>query len=188
MTESMGGKLGNFKRKIKKLFLNPYYFILNKWSHEDYARKLGVNAGKNLHVYGNVSWGTEPWIITLGDNVHITSDCRFVTHDGATLLFRNIEPTLELTRPIVVGNDVYIGARSTIMGGVTIGNKVIIGAGAVVTHDIPDNSVAVGVPAKVIKTADEYFEKAKKESLGLGNLKYEEKDKALKEYYHYTSR
>lgn len=172
-------------RKLKKLFISPYYFILNKISHERYARTLGVNMGRNCHVYGKVSWGTEPWIITLGNNVHVTSECRFVTHDGATLLFRSQEPTLELTRPIVIGNDVYIGARSIIMGGVTIGDKVIIGAGTVVTHDIPDNSVAVGVPARVIKTADEYFEKAKKESLGLGNLKYEEKDRALKDYYHY---
>ena len=172
-------------RKIKKAITTPYYYILNKWSHESYARKLGVNAGYDFHVYGNVSWGTEPWIISIGNNVHVTAECRFVTHDGATLLFKNIEPTLELTRPIVIGNDVYIGARSTIMGGVTIGNKVIIGTGAVVTHDIPDNSVAVGVPARVIKTADEYFEKAKRESLGLGHLKYEKKDKALREYYHY---
>lgn len=172
-------------RKIKKLFVNPYYYILDKISHEKYAEKLGVNMGKGCRVYGKVSWGTEPWIITLGDNVHVTADCRFVTHDGGTLLFRDQEPTLELTRPIVIGDDVYIGARATIMGGVTIGSKVIIGTGAIVTHDIPDNSVAVGVPARVIKTADEYFEKAKRESIGLGHLKYEEKDRALKEYYHY---
>lgn len=62
---------------------------------------------------------------------------------------------------------------------------MIIGAGSIVTHDIPDNSVAVGVPAKVIKNIDEYFEKAKRESVGLGHLKYEEKDKALRKYYKY---
>ena len=56
------------------------------------------------------------------------------------------------------------------------------------THDIPDNSVAVGVPAHVIKTADEYFEKAKKESIGFGNLKYKAKDKKLREYYGYKKR
>ena len=72
-----------------------------------------------------------------------------------------------------------------IMPGVNIGNRVIIGAGAVVTRDIPDNSVAVGIPAKVIKTADEYFDKLKRESLHLGHLKGEEKDKALKKYYDY---
>lgn len=80
----------------------------------------------------------------------------------------------------------YIGNNVLLLPGVTVGSKVIIGAGAVVTHDIPDNSVAVGVPAKVIKTADEYFEKIQKESLHLGHLKGEEKDKALKKYYGYT--
>lgn len=72
------------------------------------------------------------------------------------------------------------------MPGVNIGNRVVIGAGAIVTRDIPDNSVAVGVPAKVIKTADEYFEKLKRESLHLGHLKGKEKDDALKKYYNYT--
>jgi serine acetyltransferase len=71
------------------------------------------------------------------------------------------------------------------MPGVTIGSKVIIGAGAIVTRDIPDNSVAVGVPARVIKTADEYFEKTQRESLHLGHLKGEEKDRALMKYYNY---
>lgn len=173
------------KRKLKKLVKMPYYAILSRLDRTKYVKKIGVNFGSNCHFYGNISWGTEPWIITLGDNVHITAECRFVTHDGATLLFRDREPTLELTRPITIGNNVYIGTRSIIMGGVKIGNNVIIGAGSIVTHDIPDNSVAVGVPARVIKTAEEYFEKAKEQSLGLGHLKYEEKDRALREYYGY---
>lgn len=128
----------------------------------------------------------EPWIITLGNNVHITEGVKFLTHDGGTLLFRNTVPDLEITKPIKVGNDVYIGNNVIILPGVTIGNKVVIGAGAIVTKDIPDNSLVVGVPAKVIKTADEYFEKIKKESLHLGHLKGQEKDKALMKYYKYT--
>ena len=51
----------------------------------------------------------------------------------------------------VIGNDVYIGAKSTIIGGVKIGNKARIGAGAVVITDVPDGCTAVGVPAKIIK-------------------------------------
>lgn len=101
------------------------------------------------------------------------------------LLFRNRVPDLEITKPIVIGNNVYIGNNVIILPGVTIGNNVIIGAGAVVSKNIPSNSVAVGVPAKVIKTADEYFEKIQKESLHLGHLKGVEKDKALMEYYQY---
>ena len=92
---------------------------------------------------------------------------------------------MEITKPIVVGDNVYIGNNVILLPGVTIGNNVIIGAGAVVSKDIPDNSVAVGVPARVIKSTDEYFEKIKKESLHLGHLKGKDKDDALKEYYGY---
>ena len=58
---------------------------------------------------------------------------------------------------IKVGDNVYIGRGATICMGVTIGNNCIIGAGAIVTKDIPDNSVAVGVPARRIKSIDEYY-------------------------------
>ena len=71
------------------------------------------------------------------------------------------------------------------MPGVTIGNNCIVGTGSIVTKDIPDNSVAVGIPAKVIKSTNEYLEKIKKESLHLGHLKGQEKDRALMDYYDY---
>ena len=146
---------------------------------------MALTSKGGVNIYGTVSWGTEPWIITLGSNVHITHGVKFITHDGGTLLFRHIIPDLEITKPITVGNDVYIGNNVMIMPGVNIGNRVIIGAGAVVTRDIPDNSVAVGIPAKVIKTADEYFDKLKRESLHLGHLKGQEKDRALMKLYNY---
>lgn len=118
--------------------------------------------------------------------MHLTNGVKFITHDGGTLLYRKNIPDLEITKPIIIGDDVYIGNDVTILPGVIIGNNVVIGAGAIVTKNIPDNSVAVGVPAKVIKTADEYLEKIKSESLHLGHLSGEEKDLALKKYYGYT--
>lgn len=151
-----------------------------------YAKKIGVNMKGNVYLYGNIGWSTEPWIITLGDNVHITDGVKFLTHDGGTLLFRDRVPDLEITKPIVVGNNVYIGNNTIILPGVTIGNNVIIGAGAVVSRNIPDDSVAVGVPARVVKSMDEYFNKIQSESLHLGHLVGLEKDIALKEYYGYT--
>ena len=101
------------------------------------------------------------------------------------MIYRQYVPDLEITKPIKIGNNVYIGNNVIILPGVTIGNNVVIGAGAVVSKNIPDNSVAVGIPARVIKTADEYFEKLQKESLHLGNLKRQDKDKALMKYYNY---
>ena len=170
--------------KIRKLYRYFYKLIVGKLNPVKYAKKVGVNMG-GVHLYGTISWGSEPWIITLGNNVHITNGVRFITHDGGTLLFREMVPDLEITKPVTIGNDVYIGNNVLLLPGVTIGNKVVIGAGAIVTRDIPDNSVAVGVPARVIKTADEYLEKTKRESLHLGYLKGEEKDKALRKYYGY---
>ena len=170
---------------IRKIYRFLYKTIVGKINPLKYAKKIGVNMGNNVHIYGNVSWGSEPWIITLGNNVHITDGVRFITHDGGTLLYRDKIPDLEITKPITLGDDVYIGNNVLFMPGATVGNNVIIGAGAVVTKRIPDNSVAVGVPARVIKTADDYLEKIQQESLHLGHLKYEEKDKALKEYFGY---
>ncbi len=164
-----------------------YRLYLQKMHPLKYAKKVGVNFQEGeLHIYGNVGWSTEPWIITLGKNVHITDGVRFVTHDGGTLLFRNQVPDLELTKPIVVGNDVYIGNCAIILPGVTIGNHVVIGAGAVVTKNVPDNSVVCGVPARVIKSTDEYFEKLQKESLHVGHLNGKEKDMKLRKIFGYN--
>ena len=95
---------------------------------------------------------------------------------------------MEITKPIVLGDNVYIGNNVIILPGVTIGSNVVIGAGAIVSRDIPNNSVAVGVPARVIKTVDEYLEKLKAESLHLGHLKGQEKDRALMKHFSYTGR
>ena len=91
----------------------------------------------------------------MGDNVTLASGSRLLTHDGST---KKIIGYSKVGR-IDIGNDVFIGAASIILPNVRIGNKVIVGAGSVVTKDIPDNSVAVGNPARVIGTYDEFVEK-----------------------------
>lgn len=161
-------------------------YIIAKKDPVDLARFLGVNFPEGgVHINGDVVWNTEPWLITLGNNVHITNGVRFITHDGGTLLFRNFEPDLEITKPIKVGDNVYIGNNVLILPGVTIGNNVVIGAGSVISKDVPNDVVVAGVPAKVIKSFEEYHEKLKNESLKLGHLKGKEKDEALKLYYGY---
>lgn len=163
-----------------------YRYFLGRLRPYKYMEKVGVNFPRGgVHIYGRVYWNTELWLITLGNNVHITDGVKFITHDGGTLLYRKFVPDLEITKPITIGNDVYIGNNVIILPGITIGNNCVIGAGAIVSHDIPDNSVAVGVPARVIKSADEYFEKIKAESIHLGNLKGQDKDRALMKYYNY---
>ena len=150
-----------------------------------YVRSLGVKVGENVRFYAvrPGMFSTEPWLITIGNNVFITAGCQFITHDGGTLILRKEVPDLEITAPISIGDDVYIGLNATILPGVTIGNRVIIGAGAIVAKDIPDNSVAVGVPARVVKTVDDYLASAKERSLHLGHLSGKVKERALKEHF-----
>ncbi len=165
-------------------------YILNqiraKLDPNGYVKSLGVKVGENVVFYAvrPGMFSTEPWLITIGSNVYITAGCQFITHDGGTLILRKEVPDLELTAPIEVGNDVYIGLNTTILPGVHIGNRVIIGAGSVVAKDIPSNSVAAGVPARVIKTVDEYLASAKERSLHFGHLSAKEKEMALKRHFN----
>ena len=150
-----------------------------------YARSIGVQLGENVHFYGmrSTAFSTEPWLIRIGNNVYITAGVQFITHDGGTLILRKEVPDLEYTAPIEIGNDVYIGLRS-ILPGTRIGNRCVIGGpGSVVTGVIPDNSVAAGVPARVIRSTDEYLEKLKQKSLHCGHLNSEEKMRFLKKHF-----
>lgn len=97
--------------------------------------------------------------VTFGDHVFIAPNCCFTTAEHA------IDPEMrkngvEIAKPIKVGNNVWIGAGSTILAGVTIGDNSVIGAGSVVTKDVPPNAVAVGVPCRVMREINEDDKKA----------------------------
>ena len=153
-----------------KIVLFPFKVAYKKLNPVGYAKSLGVRIGKNCHFYGDVYWSTEPYMIELGDNVHITHRVSFLTHDGAVLLFRNEVPDLEKIYPTRVGNNVFIGFQSIIMPGVTIGDNVIVAAGSVVTKDVPSGTVVGGVPAKVIKTTEDYYENVLQRNVHVGHL------------------
>ena len=71
---------------------------------------------------------------------------------------REDHPTIDMVGPIVVGNNVYLGYGAMVLPGVTIGDNSVIGAHAVVSKDIPPNCVAVGVPARPVRSSGEYRE------------------------------
>ena len=119
---------------------------------------MGMKAGvgfKRLH--GVILDPAHCWLIEIGDHVTMAPRVHILCHDASTKQF------LDYTKigRVTIGNNVFIGAESVVLPGVTIGSNVIIGANSTVTHDIPDNSVAAGSPARVICSLKDYLQKEK---------------------------
>lgn len=146
--------------KLKYLLSMVYRKYIGEYK---YAMKNGLISGTGVTVMGGVYFGSEPYLITLGDRVRISGDVRFITHDGGTWAFRREADKEKIVRfgKIKIGDDTFIGMRSIIMPGVTIGKNCVVGAGSIVTKDVPDRCVVAGMPAKVICTTDEYAQKCK---------------------------
>jgi len=110
-----------------------------------------IKIGDHVGISGSTINATTS--ITIGNNTNIGSGCIITDTDSHPIHWKvrreNTEPAP--TKPIVIGDDVFIGARSIILKGVTIGDGAVIGAGSVVSRDIPPRVVACGNPAVVIK-------------------------------------
>ncbi|MBQ4153928.1 MAG: acyltransferase [Clostridia bacterium] len=130
-----------------------------------FARNAGAKIGDNVTLPNVDMLGTEPCLVEIGDNVYFSGNqTQIITHDGGiSWTYRmGIAPQkYDIFGKVKIGNNCFIGVRSIILKGVTIGDNCVIGAGSVVTKDIPAGSVACGVPAKVISTCVEYYEKNK---------------------------
>lgn len=113
----------------------------------DYGYRISV--GENFYAnHGLVI--LDAGSVTFGNDVFIAPSCGFHT-SGHPIDFARRNQGLEYAYPIVVGDNVWIGAGVQVMPGVTIGSNVVIGSGSIVTKNIPSNSVAVGNPCKVIR-------------------------------------
>lgn len=160
-------------------------FCINYWKLKTnpmgYARSIGVRVGHKTRMLGMElgSFGSEPYLVQIGDNVSIASGVKFITHDGGVWVLRDQDPDMDIIAPIKVGNNVIIGIDSIILPGVIIGDNCVIGAGSVVSRDIPSRTVAAGVPAKPIKTIEEYRKKAKEKNMKIHLLPPDEKKKYL---------
>ena len=163
--------------KVKKIIKNQFLKKL---------RKKGIKIGNNCEISRNVCFGSEPYLISIGDNVRITNGCKFFTHDGSLWVLRNlgkVDKNADKIRPIKIGNNVNIGWNTMIMPGITIGDNVISGAGSIITKNVPSNSVVAGVPARIIETLDEYCDKVSNNLILTKGMNKEEKKAYLLSMY-----
>ena len=161
----------NIIRKIIHLYQRHFL------SFEQQARKAGVIIGKGNQFLSNF-WSSEPYLVEIGDYCQNTAGVKIFTHGGAKVA-RVKDPNFDCFGKVKIGSNVYIGTNSLIMPGVTVGDNVLIAAGSVVTHSVPDNVVIGGNPAHIICTFDDYYQNNQKYNVGTKWLSPTEKRSVL---------
>lgn len=144
-------------------------------SPEKEARHLGVSIGNNCLISTRY-WSSEPYLISIGNNVQVTDGVSFHTHGGGHVI-RQAHQEFDCFGKISIKDGAYIGAWSHIMPGVTIGEGALVAAGSVVTKSVPPHIVVGGNPARYICTTSEYYERNKKYDLELKRKKITAEEK-----------
>lgn len=154
-------KLGLKENKKSKVETR---FSIGKNAKMNIGKRFHIYSGSDIRIFDNAELtigsgylNSDVQIvcadkITIGDDVAIARDVVIRDTDAHDIL----DGKHQKTKPVSIGNHVWIGTRAMIMKGVTIGDGAIIAAGAIVTKDVPAKSIAAGIPAKIIKTDIEW--------------------------------
>lgn len=153
--------------------LNKIYKSYSESSRQRYVsflRKKGIQIGNNSVFHCGIKDKnfdlTRPSLITIGNNVQFNRNFTLLTHDYVSALFINCyNDFVSSSGRVVIGNNVAFGFDCTVLKGVTIGDNCFIGAGSIVSQDIPSNSIAVGRPAKVVCPLEDYYLKRKSQCI-----------------------
>lgn len=140
--------LTRIKRYLRAFFLGDNQITIDEF------RQRGIKIGNNCHIYTKGIDTSHGYLIEIGDNVTI-SHAEIQAHDASTKKILGYSKVGKVR----IGNNVFVGTQAVILPGVTIGDNVVIGAGTVVSKDVPSNSICAGNPAKIIGSYDEFREK-----------------------------
>jgi acetyltransferase-like isoleucine patch superfamily enzyme len=158
-TESISGEISDLLLHPGFLFKSFFHLMAMIWpTHRVKAffyRLRGTKIGGNVKISPFVFLEERyAHLISIDDNAQIGPGTVIVTHDSSLRLISRDAPVK--TARVTIGKNVYIGAGAIILPGVDIGENSIIGAGSLVNKSIPKDSVAVGIPAQIICTVDEW--------------------------------
>jgi acetyltransferase-like isoleucine patch superfamily enzyme len=165
-----------FLRKIwNVLKRNITYYVICRGNKVRYLRRLGVKVGVGCDLLNHVDhYGSEPWLIELGNHITLTEGVMLITHDASSRLFRHklpgSSPYGNRFGTIVIHDECFIGVNAIILPGVSIGPRSIVGAGSVVTKDVPPDTVVAGVPSHTICTLNEYIQRYQEKMVPLTAL------------------
>ena len=173
---------------IKKAIKTLYCTLYSRISPVAYARKIGVTVGQDCELLNVVSYGSEPWLITIGNHVRLAGGrgVAFITHEGAHWVLKGLDK--EKYKDIIgygritIKDNVFIGSGTTILRGVTIGENVVVGACSLVNKSLAPNAVYAGVPAKRICSLEEWEAKVMEDvpEYDLENYNRNKKDEVLR--------
>ena len=159
-----------FKRIIFKFFPQ----LMKSKDYVEYLNKKGVKIGKGTYFFGPATTEVDiqrPWMLSIGEYCKITNGVKILCHDYSRSVLRRVYgEVIGEAKETIIGDNVFIGVNSIILMGSNIGNNVIIGAGSVVSGNVPSNVVIAGNPARIIRTLEEHYEIRNKETLNEAKL------------------
>jgi acetyltransferase-like isoleucine patch superfamily enzyme len=160
---SDGGVLATLRRGVRRMSRFLVRWGVCHGNSVAYLRRCGARIGSQATLLNRVEdFGTEPWLVEIGSRVTIAGGVLLLTHDGASRVFRHrIEggsPFGNRFGTIRVLDNCFIGARSILLPGITIGPDSIVGAGSVVARDVPPRTVVAGHPARAVADLDDHIE------------------------------
>lgn len=179
--------LSSISEIAETLWFRAMFSLLSGEKRMNFLRGYGVKIGKHCEIHAT-HFSTEPYLIEIGDHVGIAAGTMFITHDGSVRILRDKYPELDHFGTIKIGSNTFIGSNCMLLPNTSIGSNCIVGAGSVVRGIIPDNSVIMGNPARVIMRTSlaSLMFASHKNSLNTKSLTKKDKTRIIKNHFGIT--